>query len=358
MLKKKMKAAVFYGARNIKIEMVPIPKPGPNDVLMKVKACGICGSDLHSYKLGLFIEPGQIMGHEYVGEIVEVGSEVKDVKIGERVTGQGTKPCRICYWCKRQEYGYCPDVFHTLVGYGRPGAFAEYVLLKDAVINQTIFKIPGTIDDETGATAEPFSVGVSAIRSTGIKHGDKVVVLGAGLIGNGCMQAAKAVGAQVLVTDISQQRLELAHKLGADDVFNVGTGNPVEWVKDKFGAGPYHFHEGENAGGMADVVIDAAGVPSTPQQAIDMVKSGGTICIVASAEEPAPIDTLSINLKGIRWVPGLGGEGGIGSAIPYLADGRMRSKELITHRFPLEEIEEAFETQLRPGDSMKVMITF
>jgi threonine dehydrogenase-like Zn-dependent dehydrogenase len=352
----KMKAAVFYGPRNLKIESVPIPNVGPNDVLMKVKACGICGSDLHSYKLGLFIEPGQIMGHEYVGEVVEVGANVKDVQIGERMTGQGTKPCETCYWCMRQEYGYCPDVFHTLIGYGRPGAFAEYVLLQDAVIEQTLFRIPNCIDDETAATAEPFSVGVSAVNSTEIKKGDKVVVLGAGLIGNGCMQAAKAVGAQVLITDISQQRLDLAKKLGADEVFNVTNGDPVEWVKAKFGHGPYHFHEGKDAGGMADVVIDAAGVPSTPQQAIQMVKSGGTICIVASAEEPAPIDTLAINLKGIRWVSGLGG--GIGSAIPYLANGQMRSKELITHRFSLEQIQEGFETQLRAGESMKVMITF
>jgi threonine dehydrogenase-like Zn-dependent dehydrogenase len=356
-MNKKMKAAVFYGPRDLRVEMVPIPKAGPKDVLIKVKACGICGSDLHSYKLGLFIEPGQIMGHEYIGEVVEVGTEVEGVSVGERVTAQGTTPCGKCFWCKRQEYGFCPDVFHTLIGYGRSGAFAEYVLMENPIVGQTLFIFPDSIDDETGATAEPFSVGVSAAEHTGIKAGDKVVVLGAGVIGIGCMQAAKAAGATVLITDVSEKRLALAKKLGADDTFNVTKGNPLDWVKEKFGVGPYHFHEGEKAGGMADVVIDAAGVPATAQQAIDMVRSGGSICIVASAEEPAPVSTFAINMKGIRWLPGLGGAG-IGSAIPLLADGRMKSRELISHRFSIDHIQEAFETQLNADESMKVLIKF
>lgn len=357
----KMKAAVFQGPKRFTIETLQIPETGPNDVLIKVKACGICGSDLSSYKLGIFNKPGQIMGHEYIGEVAAVGVNVEDVEVGERVTGQGSLPCGNCFWCQRQEFGFCPNTFHTLVGYSEHGAFAEYVLLRNAIVEKTLFKFPDHIDDETGATAEPLSVGVSTIIRTGIKSGDKVVVLGAGVIGNGCMQAAKAAGATVLVTDISDFRLNLARKLGADDVFNANKGNPVEWVKEKFGEGPYHFHEGSKAGGMADVVIDAAGVTETPQQAIEMVRSGGTICIVASSAEPAPIDTLAINLKGINWVPGLGGGkggGGIGSAIPYLADGRMNGKALISHRFPLEDIHEAFETQLQGEESMKVLIKF
>ncbi|QYJ16600.1 Sorbitol dehydrogenase [Rubrobacter xylanophilus DSM 9941] len=351
MPEKMMMAAVYHGPRKLSVESVPVPEIGPSDVLIKVHGCGICGSDLHSYKAGMYIRPGQIMGHEFMGAVAAAGDLVEGIDEGDRVTGFGIGVCGTCYWCARQQYILCPELFRNSTGYGLPGGFAEYVPIRNAVVGQSIHLVPDELDDETAATTEPVSVGVGATDAAGVRPGDRVVVLGAGMIGNACMQAAKAAGAeQVAVVDISPVRLEAARRLGADEVFDARTGDALSWVKELWGVGRYHFNEG----GMADVVIEAAGAPVTIQQAFEMVRSGGTIVFVGLPEEPAPLDVTKIVHKQPRIVGSLGGD--FARALELLAGGRIRTKELITHRFPLERASEAFETQLRTDEAMKVMI--
>ncbi len=350
-MSERMRAAVYHGPRKLSIESVPVPEVGHSDVLIKVRDCGICGSDLHSYKAGMYVSPGQIMGHEFMGTVAAVGDFVEGIDEGDRVTGFGIGVCGSCYWCARQQYILCPELFQNSTGYGLPGGFAEYVLIQNAVVGQSIHLIPDELDDETAATAEPVSVGVGAIDAAGVRPGDKVVVLGAGMIGNACMQAARAAGAeQVAVVDISPVRLEAAKSLGADEVFDARSGDALAWVKELWGVGRYHFNEG----GMADVVIEAAGAPVTIQQAFEMVRSGGTIVFVGLPEEPAPFDVTKIVHKQPRMVGSLGGD--FARALEMLASGRIKTKELITHRFPLEETPEAFEIQLRAEKAMKVMV--
>jgi len=349
--KKMMRAAVYRGPRELRVEPVPVPEIGPSDVLVRVHSCGICGSDLHSYKAGMYIRPGQIMGHEFMGTVAAAGEDVEGVEEGDRVTGFSIGVCGSCYWCSRQQYILCPELFRNSTGYGLPGGFAEYVPIRNAVVGQSIHPVPGELDDETAATTEPVSVGVGAIEAAGVRPGDRVVVLGAGMIGNACMQAARAAGAgQVAVIDVSPVRLEAARSLGADAVFDARTGDALSWVKELWGVGRYHFNEG----GMADVVVEAASAPVTVQQAFEMVRSGGTIVFVGLPEEPAPIDVTKIVHKQPRIVGSLGGD--FARAIELMASGSIRTKELITHRFPLEDAAEAFETQLRTGEAMKVMI--
>jgi threonine dehydrogenase-like Zn-dependent dehydrogenase len=345
-----MKAAVYQGPRKITVERVPIPEIGERDVLIKVRACGICGSDVHSYKAGFYIQPGQIMGHEFMGEVARVGAAVEGLEVGERVTGFSTGVCGTCYWCQRQQFILCPSLFKNSTGYGRPGAFAEYVKIENAVHGATIHKLPSQIDDETGATVEPVSVGVGAAAQAQVQPGDKVVVLGAGMIGNACMQAARAAGAeQVAVVEVSPVRLEAARRLGAT-VFDAREGDALDWVKKIIGVGPYHFNEG----GMADVVIEAAGAPTTIQQSFEMVRSGGTIAFVGLPEHATPIDTTKIVHKAPRIVGCLGGD--FVRSIELLASGKIRTTELITHRFPLDEAPAAFEMQLRANETIKVMV--
>jgi len=346
----KMKAAVWQAPRQMTIDLVPIPEVGPRDVLIKVKAVGICGSDVHSYKLGFYVQSGQILGHEFSGEIVQLGAEVDGLEVGERVTAFQIGVCGTCYWCQRQQYGLCPDLFLNSTGYGLPGAMAEYVHISGATLGINVFKLPSEIDFEIGATIEPTVTASSAANE--VQPGDKVVILGAGLIGNVAMQLAKSRGAsKVVVTEVSPLRLEMARRMGADAVFNPLAGDALEWVKQEIGVGRYHFNEGA----MADVVLEMAGAPMTVTQSLEMVRSGGTIVYVGLPEKPALIDTTKIIHKTPKIVGCLGGST-FEIAMDLLASGKADTRPLITHRFPLDEAQAALEMQLRSEESIKVLI--
>lgn len=347
----RMKAAVYHGPRNLTVETVPVPEVGPSDVLIGVRGCGICGSDVHSYKAGMYVEPGQIMGHEFAGVAAAVGEDVERISEGDRVTGFGLGVCGECFWCEKGQYALCPELFRNSTGYGRPGGFAEYVLVENAVPGATVHRIPDELDDETAATTEPVSVGVGAVEAAGVGPGDRVVVLGAGMIGNACMQAAKAAGAEaVAIVEVSPARLEIARETGADEIFDAREGDALEWVKELWGVGRYHFNEG----GMADVVVEAAGVSQTIGHSFEMVRSGGAIVFVGLPEEPATVDTTKIVHKQPRIFGVLGGD--MGKAIELLREGRIKTGPLVSHRFPLESAPEAFETQLRADEAVKVMV--
>lgn len=346
-----MKAAVLNGPLDISVKQVPVPQTGPHDVLIKVVNCGICGSDMHSYKTGMYVEVGQIMGHEFMGLISKIGSEVTGLKIGDRVTGFSAGFCGTCEACQRQQYILCANLFRNSTGYGLAGAFAEYVKIENAEVGVNVHKLPDTIDNITGAMVEPISVGVTAAAQAHVKPGDKVVVLGAGMIGNACMQAAKSAGAaQVIVIEVSPKRLEIARMSGADDVFNAGSGDALAWVIEKFGPGPHHY----GVGGNADVVFEAAGSPVTILQSFDMVRPGGTICFVGLPEHTAAIDTTKIVHKMPMIVGSLGGD--FGASIKELASGKIKAKHLVTHMFSLDEAAEAFSVQMQAGETVKVMI--
>jgi len=346
-----MRAAVYKGPRDLKVDEVPMPRYGEGDVLIKVNVCGICGSDVHSYKSGFYVTPGQIMGHEFAGEIAGVGASVDGLREGDRVTGFSLGICGKCYWCTRGQYALCPELFHNSTGYGLPGGFAEFVLIPAAAVGSNIYRIPDGISDEVAATVEPVSVAVGAIAAAAIQPGDSVVVLGGGMIGNACAQVAKNAGAaKVLLVEISPVRLDAARASGADMVFDARSGDPLEWVKEQVGVGAYHFNEGA----MADVVIEAAGAAQTIVQSLEMVRSGGTIVFVGLPEHPVPIDTTKIVHKQPRIVGCLGGD--FQESLDLLASGAVSTASLITHTFDLDDAAEAFETQLRADETVKVMV--
>ncbi|MBU8919769.1 alcohol dehydrogenase catalytic domain-containing protein [Bacillus sp. FJAT-29953] len=348
-----MKAAVYYGPRDLRIENVSLPEIGPNDILLKVKYCGICGSDVHSYGTGLYINKGQIMGHEFSGEVVKVGKNVQGIQAGERGTGFYAGVCGTCYWCKNHQYTLCPDLFKNSTGYGQPGAFAEYVRIPNAIAGVSFHHLPDEIDDITAATIEPVSVSAYTVELCQPKAGDQVVVMGAGLIGNTVMQVLKAYSVEkAIVTEVSEFRLQAAIQSGADLVINAAKENVIERLKDITGAGPYHFNEGA----MADIVVDAAGAPSAVEQSFEIVRSGGTIAFVGLPEKKAQIDTTKIVHKMPRIIGALGGN--FLSSISLLKEGKVKTRHLISHTFPIRHAKEAFETQMDPHQSVKVMIEF
>ena len=336
-----MKAAIYYGPGDIKVQDVSQPRLEPDGILVKVKTCGICGSDMHPYKVGGVIGPGTIMGHEFSGDVVEVGANVKDFNKGDRVTVAGYLPCGECYWCQRKQYYRCFKM--QLLGYEFPGAFAEYVGVPLALLNMTVFPLPDELTYEEGATVEPLSVSVHAVRRAEPAAADTVVILGAGMIGQCAMQVFKAMGvAKVIVSEISKKRLEVAKATGADVVINAAEENPVERVQEA------------TSGMWADIVAECAGSPATFHQAIEMVRGSGKIVLVGIYEEPIKWEPAAIIRKNIKMIGCMGGS--FPRAIDFLRSRRVDTKPLITHEFPLDQAREAFETQLKADEAVKVLV--
>ncbi len=346
-----MKAAVYRGKQNLVIENVPIPEIGPNDVLAKVIATAICGSDLHSYRAGFFVREGQILGHEYAARAVAVGKDVQGIKEGDRVWGMHAAVCGTCYYCTHQLWQYCPSVYDYLTGYGKSGGYAEYVSVRQASLGTTIFKFPDEISDECTAVLEPISF-VTAVIDEIIKPGEKVVVLGAGLIGNICTQLCKLAGAEcVVTTDISPLRLKLAKELGADYVINAREENDVKRIHEIYGTVESQYMALQ---GLADITIDCSGAPGAFQTALEITRAGGKIALLAPTEHGGPVDVTRIVVQ----KPFISSPASVApqKAIDLMASGQLKVQPLITHKFPLDEINAAFEMQMRPTESLKVLV--
>jgi 2-desacetyl-2-hydroxyethyl bacteriochlorophyllide A dehydrogenase len=348
----KMKAAILYGGKDIRLEDIDIPEIGDKDILLKISTVGICGSDLHSFKSDKFSFPQQIMGHEFCGEIVELGEKVKDLKVGDRVTGFTIGYCGTCYWCSAKQYRLCPDLFHNYSGYGEPGAMAEFMKIKNAKLNENVFIIPDNVTDEMAALAEPIGTAAYALLRTKPTEQDTVVVIGAGFIGNLVTQLMKTVPVtKVIVTEIMDERLNAVKKVGADVTINaLKSDDLLSEIQKHTRIGRHHFGEG----GMADIVIDAAGGKNTLNQALSFVRSKGVVGLVALPEDEVTIDSNKIVYKDIRIVGILGSM--IPSGLDYLSKKAVQVDSLISHTFSLDQIGEAFDTLMKDSKSLKVMI--
>lgn len=319
-----MKAAFLYGPHDIRVENVSDPTLEPTGIIIQVKACGICGSDLHIYKQGGPPEQLPILGHEFSGDVVEVGANVVDIRKGDRVT--------------------------ALSG----GAYAEYVGIPMALLNMTVFRLPDELSYEVGATIEPLTLGIHAATRAEPKAEDTVVVLGAGMIGQGTMQAFKAVGvSRVIVSEIGKKRREVAKAMGADVVINAAEEDPVLRVLEL------------TSGVGADIVAECAGAPATFQQALDMVRGGGMmqadmlrpggkIILEGVYEEPIQWEPVNAIVKGVVMIACFGGC--FPPTIEFLRTGKINTRPLITHEFPLDKIQEAFVTQQKVEEAIKVLI--
>jgi threonine dehydrogenase-like Zn-dependent dehydrogenase len=382
-----MKAAVFYGARDFRVEDVEVPKIEPTDVLIKVKACGICGSDVHTFKRGIFSRPGFIMGHEFSGEVAEVGKRVKGIKIGDRVvalvapTHVAPQGCGQCFWCLRGQPQWCPTVGHKpcgecdycksgkfwmcdsmqrhmLIGYGRNGAYAEYVFVPDAVLDKNIFKIPDSMSWEEAALIEPLWGGYRWVMMANPKPHETAVVTGLGAIGLSVMLVLKQFVSKVIVSEVSQKRLKLAKELGADVAIDAAKEDPLQKVIELTGTGRSFSGKG---GGCADIVMECSGVPVAMQQAIEMTRTGGRIVLVGVFEQEVPLNINHIIHKQLSIISSYSkGQKPIGeeikAAIELISSGKVDAKSLISHVFPLDKIMEAFEVQTNPEQSIKVII--
>ena len=343
-LSDKMKSVVMQGpGEPLVLSESDLPKPGKNQLLLRVKACGICGSDLHWVQLGL-ARPGSVLGHEYSGEIVAMGSETEGKwQPGDRVTGYPIMTCGECPQCISGDVKRCPHV--KGIGLGNkeaPGAYAEYV-----VVNPNVsVRIPDTVSWEAAACIEPFAVGLYAVKRAHLSPGQNVLVVGAGPIGLAVTSWSRFCGAnKVLVSERSAGRMALALKMGADNAIDANTEKDVvaAYVK-KTGTRP-------------DLIVEAVGAPGMIQHCIQMAPSGCRIVVVGACMEKdtfLPSMAISKDLE-LSFVCGYDMPD-FCFALNMAGEGRVHPEMLITHRVTLDMLPKAFEALKTPTDQCKVMI--
>jgi len=341
----KMKAAFLYKPGDIRIEEMDVPTPKDNEALIKLKAVGVCGSDVHFYEVGrigdFVVKEPLILGHECAGEVIEVGKNVKTVKIGDRVALEAGVPCRICEFCRSGRYNLCSSVVF-LAAPPFHGAYREYI----AHPEDFLFKLPDNMTYEEGAMIEPLSVGTYAAERGGVNVRNTVVIIGAGTIGLMTLQAVKARGAtDIIITDLEPFRLELAKKLGATHTVNAKEVDAIQKVL-------------ELTNGGADVIMEAVGAPATIQQTIKMARPGAVIVLIGMPTvDDIPIRIVEaickeVDIRGIfRYA------NAYRPAIKLVSKGKIDVKSMITTRFPLDKVQEALEYPGKhPGTCIKVMV--
>ncbi|GJQ69295.1 hypothetical protein Trydic_g6429 [Trypoxylus dichotomus] len=340
--------AILYGVNDLRLEQTPIPEPKDDQVLLRMEAVGICGSDVHYLVKGYIgqfvVRQPMVIGHEASGTVVEVGKNVKNLKPGDRVAIEPGVPCRRCSYCKEGRYHLCPD----MVFCATPpihGNLARYYV-HDA---DFCFKLPDHVSFEEGAILEPLSVGVHGCKRAGVGVGSIVLVLGAGPIGLVTLLTAKAFGAsKVLVTDIVQHRLDVAKQLGADYTILVDKdASDEDIVKQVI----------EKLDGQPTVSMDCSGAEQSVRVAILATKSGGCALLIGmgQSEMKLPLANALIREVDIRGVFRYCND--YPTSLDLIATGKINVKPLITHHYTLEQTLEAFETaKTGTGNPIKVMI--
>jgi 2-desacetyl-2-hydroxyethyl bacteriochlorophyllide A dehydrogenase len=340
-----VKAGVYKGKRQISFEDVPDPTIGDRDFLLKVAACGICGSDLHSYADG-WAPPGTVMGHEYSGEVVEVGPLVTRHAVGDRIAVIPLVTCKECENCRAGRINLCEHP----KGFG--GGYSELVALSDDVIS---FPVPDGMTLEEAAFLEPLSVAVRAVNRVELELSDPVVVLGLGSIGLSVLQVLKARGmTQVIGVDLSPRRLEMARKLGADVVLNPADGDVVAALKDLLGEAKHRMYSFTRA----KAVFECSGARQLVGTAIaDIVETAGTVVMVALFEEPISFDANPLVRKEITLIGSYAyTQADYEEAFQLLSDKSVDVTATVTQRAPLSAIDDAFAQQLDKGESVKVLV--
>lgn len=353
-----MKAAVLEGPGKLTVREIPMRKCGKEEVLVKVKKCGICGSDLrymkgenpwaqHTLGKSLPNPPNMIMGHEFAGEVVEAGDASFGHLVGKRVFVEPYNTCGMCEYCRTGRYNLCRNTRH--IGHSAgwsgidyfPGGMAEYC----QVWATHVYELPACISYEEATVLDPLAVAIHAVSISGFRPGGRVVVLGCGPVGICIVQAAVAFGAvEVFCTDIYDKALEVASQVGADQAVNVRRNNIAEVVMDQTG------------GRGVDAVFDTVGSAESQRQAIGMLAAGGTLVnLVANSREAA---YRLVELSAERSIKSSSNNlySDVLLGIDLMVAGRVKALPLITHHFPLDEVNRGFDVLYNKTDTGAVKV--
>ncbi|XP_038222127.1 sorbitol dehydrogenase-like [Zerene cesonia] len=338
-------AAVLHGPYDLRLEKYPVPSINDNEVLIKVACVGICGSDLKIYSTGrcgleVITEP-LVMGHEGAGVIVQVGANVTSLKPGDRVAIEPTQPCRSCEFCRAGRYNLCdkPQYCSTASAHGNLCTYYKHVA-------DFCHKIPDNVSMEEAAAVQPLAIAIHACSRAGVKLGANIVIFGAGPIGVLCAMTAKAMGAaKILMTDVVESRLETARQLGVDYTLMVKDLSDQE-VVDKIL---------EIMGTNPNLSIDACGFASAQRVALMVTRTGGTVLVVGIGEEMVQVPLSGALLREVNIIGAYRLLNSYPSALAAVSSGRLDLKSFITHHYPLQKTQEAFELA-KSGEAMKIII--
>jgi len=341
----KMRAALLYGVKDLRVEHIEVPELGLGEVLVRVRAATTCGTDLKIFRRGYVggvIEYPTVFGHEWAGEVVDVGEGVSWPRKGMRVRGGNSAPCLRCRMCQRSDYNLCEDMMWLW------GAYAEYIRVPARIATLNMQEIPSNLSYQEAALTEPLACVLHGIEKANVKLGDSVAIIGAGPIGLLHLQLAKKFGAEkVIVSDLVDARLEVARKLGANGTVNAKSENTVKKVQeftDAYGA---------------DVVIEAIGLPATWEQALKLVRKGGTVLEFGGCPPGTEI-TVKTEVLHYGQVTLLGTFHAtpvhFKKALNLIASGAVQPKPLITREMKLENIKDAFELLATSKRDLKIAI--
>ncbi len=321
-----MKALVLTDYRKLELQDLPKPDPKPDEVLIRVEACGVCGSDVHGFdgSTGRRIPP-LVMGHEAAGTVADIGSQVSGLRVGQRVTFDSTVSCGHCFFCQRGQINLCDNrqVLGVSCGdYRRAGAFAEFV----SVPARILYPLPDSLSFEKAAMIEAISVGVHAVALTPIALNDTVTVVGTGMIGLLTLQAAKLAGARrIIAVDVDDGRLATAQSMGATDLVNAKKTSVPSAVRELTG------------GRGADAAFECVGTTVTISSAIESTRKGGTVTLVGNIAPKIELALQSVVTRQIRLQGSCASSGEIPACIDLLASGAIQVEPMLSAFAPLEE---------------------
>lgn len=335
-----MKAAVLHGPRSLRVESLDSPAPGPGEVLVRVSAAGICGTDYRIWTGERPVRYPLTPGHEFVGEVAAVGPGATRVAVGERVAVEPNWGCGTCDLCREGSGNLC--LTRTAVGIDRAGGFAELVVLPERVCWQAPVGLP----DERLVLVEPLAVVARAVARGAPRPEETAAVIGAGTLGLLALQVLRARGCRVLVVSRTERRLGLARQLGADATVALGAGDPVASARALSG------RDG------VDLVIETAGTAAAVELVlgrVGFVRPGGRVVLTGLPHEPATVEFFWLVRREIDVRGSMIYQREFGDALRLLGEGAVEVAPLVTHRFPLQRIEEALLAHRQPG-AVKVAV--
>jgi L-iditol 2-dehydrogenase len=342
-----MKSLLLSEYNHLEIADIPLPVVGRGEVLVRVEACGICGSDVHGFdgSTGRRIPP-IVMGHEAAGTVETVGEGATKYKKGDRVTFDSTIYCGECQYCKRGQINLCDnrEVIGVSCGdYRRHGAFAEYVVVPERIM----YPLPMDFSFEAAAMLEAVSVAMHGVKVSQVAGGETALVIGAGMIGLLTLQAARAAGCKrVFITDVDETRLKLARQVGADETLHCSGAELVAEVMRLTG------------GNGVDITLEAVGRNETVAAAIDCTRKGGTVTLIGNIMPEVTLPLQKVVVRQLRLQGSCASSGEYPEAIELIANGKIQVKPLITAVASLEEGPRWFERlHSREPNLMKIILT-
>jgi (R,R)-butanediol dehydrogenase/meso-butanediol dehydrogenase/diacetyl reductase len=349
-----MQAIVYHDNKDLRLEDIPEPVPGPGEVKLRITGTSICATDIEEWQFGpLWVQHGSpnamtgkqtplVLGHETAGTVAELGEGVNNVSVGDRVAINTVLTCGTCFWCMRGQQAVCPNM--AVAGFMADGGLAEFMVWPA----EKLVPMPDNVSDTEAPLLEPATVAVHGVRRSGVRPGDNVAILGCGTVGLLTVQAFKAAGARVIAIDVREQSLNLATDLGADDALNSSDedATAASLLELTGGIGP-------------DIVVETAGAKETPRMAIEWTRRGGTTLLVGIYSTTPEIDFNNVVGPELTVIGSVAtSPGDLEAAVELVSSGKINVKPLISEVVPLSRaMEDGFERMLDPNkDIYRIVI--